>query len=86
MNEAERIAEQITAVLEREKPERGLISVFLDFGVVKVHVTQDYFDKHFEGACVEVAEHGRENDIYSWQTPSGAKVFCLKTAKWERVA
>jgi len=85
-NAAERLADQITALIKRENPENLMMSVTNTWGTVEVQVSADYFDKNFEGYGVEVAEHSRENDIYSWQTPSGAKVFCLKAAKWERVA
>jgi hypothetical protein len=87
MDAVEKIAELLTAVIEREKPDNmSLMAISNSWGPVEIQVDQAYFDKHFEGAGVEVSEHSRSYDQHSWTTPSGAKVFCLKAASWERVA
>jgi hypothetical protein len=87
LNQVEKIAELITAVIEREKPEgMALMAISNTWGKVEIQVDQAYFDKHFEGVGVEVSEHSRQYDQHSWMTPCGAKVFCLKDASWERVA
>lgn len=87
MNQIEKIAELITAVIEREKPDDiVLMSVSNTWGPVEIQVDSDYFDKHFEGVGIEITEHSRKYDQHSWTTPSGAKVFALKDANWQRVA
>ena len=83
---AEKIAELLNAVLEREATEDEFISISNSFGTVCVHVSPDYFDATYQGAAVDVREQGRDYDRHSWTTPSGCEVFCLKPATWERVA
>jgi hypothetical protein len=87
LNQVEKIAELITAVIEREKPEGiALMGISNTWGAVEIQVDSDYFDRHFHGVGVEITDHSRDHDCHSWTTASGAKIFCLKKAKWQRVA
>ena len=87
MDAVSKIAELISAVIEREKPDDiDLMSIANTWGCVEVQVDSKYFDKHFEGCGIEITEHTPKYDRHVWTTESGAKVFCLKEANWERVA
>jgi hypothetical protein len=86
MDKVEKIAELLTAVIEREKPEGiSFMSISNTWGPVEIHVDSEYFDEHFEGCGLEVEEFTRDKDKHIWTTASGAKVFCLKDANWQRV-
>lgn len=87
MNQIEKIAELITAVIEREKPDdMGLLAIGNTWGKVELQIDSEYFDKCFEGEGVDVTEHGRKYDRHTHTTPCGAEVFCLKECNWKRVA
>ena len=91
MNKIIKLTELFSAVVAREvgKLEKdGLVSISADYnGVIKIHVTQEYFEEHFsnyETKSVDWPKHG--NTRISFETDSGNEIFCLKACKFERVA
>lgn len=86
MNQAEKIAETICAVMGRESIRDVLSVTFHNEGyqrAVRVHVTEEYFRREFPSERVmEVHRctscHGPDLEV---RTPSGAIVFCVTEPK-----
>ena len=82
-NQAEKIAELVHMVVKRHGG-GWLVSAGVNVhGVTEVHVTPEYFDANFGDRTVELEdwpENLSHDYCESWTTPSGCKVFCLKTS------
>ena len=91
MNQMLKIAELFNAVLDREMgktEEDGLISITINWkGVISVHLCDEYFQEHFGDVDCKMIDQPRcKNVRVSFETDSGHEFFCLKPAKFERVA
>jgi hypothetical protein len=78
MNKAEKIAELVTAVIEREGGMDDLVSVqYCTLNDrVEVHACSDYFFENYDKYGIE--QHtARYAHKCTHVTPSGAAVFCL---------
>jgi hypothetical protein len=92
MNQIIKAAQLVAAVFGREIGEdevKGLITISTDFyksvPTVKVHVTSTYFDKHFEATEEENMPMQNKVELICKPQPN-ITIFCLKNAKFERVA
>ena len=91
MNKIIKLTELFSAVVAREMDKLtkdGLVSITADYtGMIKIHVTDEYFDQHFshyETTSVDWPAHN--NTRISFETDSGNEIFCLRKATFERVA
>ena len=92
MNQIIKLTELFSAVVAREVGELekiGIISIECRTdSKIEIFVTAEYFDEHFEGIyTIELEDWPRHGNVkHTYTTPSGNEIYCLKAAKFERVA
>jgi len=89
MNQILKMTELFKAVVDREMGDlekEGLISIHADYrGKISIHVTEEYFDKHFDHYhCKSVDQPRHGNERVSFETESGNEIFCLRDVEYTR--